>query len=381
MRLDPADRFEPADPQPWDSRGDSGGALALRAGILADLRRVLGSANAAVSLLPGTATGAWETALCNVLHPGDRVLIARNGPFSGRLAALLRLMGCVTEIVDAPWGHPVPVAALARRLGQDAGGAIRAVIGVHVETATGTASDIAAMRRALDEAGHDALLMVDAVASFGAAAPQMDACGIDLCVAGGSRGLLGRRGVAMVAAGPRAAAAMGGPKAGAVDLRGQAMPFPLPAPLLLDLRCGLDRLKEEGLASAAARHRRLAAAARAAAAAWELDPVTVEGSACADTVTAVTLPRHVDARTVIRIARERYRATLGALPSPFEGRAFRIDHADAADEAALLALLAVTELALAEAGLRIGFGTGIAAAQGVLAPARPAAPRFGVVAA
>lgn len=386
MRPEPTDRFDATPLTAWGGGdpADARAPQALRDGLFADLRGALGARDAHVSLLPGTATAAWEAALATLLRPGERVIVVRNGPFSGRLAALVRLLGLDAEIVDVPWGQGAPVAALARRLGRDIDGAIRAVILAHVETATGVASDIAAVRRAMDESFHDALLMVDLCASFGAGAPRMDGCAIDLCVAGGSGGLPGRPGLAMVAASPRARAMMDriapARPAGTPDLR-RALPYDLPAPLLLDLRRGLDRLLEEGCEAAARRLARLALAARRAGDALGLDLVAEPGAEPAEGVTALKVPRHVDAREVIRIARERYRTSLGAMPGPLDGRAFRIDHRATPDETALLALLAVTELALAEAGARIAFGAGIAAAQATLAPCRRTTARLGLVAA
>jgi alanine-glyoxylate transaminase/serine-glyoxylate transaminase/serine-pyruvate transaminase len=347
---------------------------------LAGLHALFGSHEAAVTVLPGTATAAWETALGNTLSPGERVLVVRNGPWGVKWAALCTLMGLEVEILDVPNGQPAPVHEIARRLGRDLTDAVRAVLVTHVETATGAVSDIAAVRRAIDESFHEALLMVDCTASLGAMPVGMDALAVDVAVAASRNGLAALPGVAVVALSAKAcaaAAAATGPRSVA-DLRATApgsvaVPHDLPEALTDALRSGLDMALTEGPDRAAARHRRLAEGVRRAVAAWGLDTVAEPG-ATADTVTAVQVPRHVDAREVIRIARERFRCTLGSGAGALSGRAFRLFHAGATDEGSVLAALAATEMALAEAGVRLTFGEGLGAAQAFWAEGR-AVPR------
>lgn len=355
---------------------------ALLDSVAADLALVLGAEAAAVTLLPGSATAAWETALGNTLSPGDRILLVRNGPFSARWAGLAEVLGLDVEIIDLPWGQGSAAEAIGRRLGADTADTIRAVLVTHAEAATGTATDIAAVRRAIDESFHDALLMVDLTATAGASPVHLDAWGIDLAVAGGRHALLLPPPVAMIAANPRARLAMRaatGPRSVA-DLRhGSVAPAGLPDGAAAALRAGLDALLAEGTGVAARRQARLGLAVRRAVAAWGLDTATLPGALPADTVTAVALPRHIDARAVIRVAAERWRTALGSGLGPLAGRVFRIHHGT--DAAAMLSALAVAELALAEAGHPVSFGCGVAAAQAVLGEARPLLPALSVVAA
>lgn len=352
-------------------------------GLHSQLADLLGAPGARVALLPGTATAAWEVALSNTLSPGDRVLVLRNGPFSDKLAALARLLGLEVSTVAVPWGQAVPAATVARHLARDTGGAIRAVLLAHVETGTGVSNDVAAIRAALDEAGHKALLGVDVVGSAGAMAVALDAWRADLAVATSRLGLTQAPGVGIVVMGPRAESALAG-AAGPrsfFDLRdplagdGTAL-----APRVLRRLAGaVADLDAQGRQAVVGGVRRLAEAVRAAVAAWGLETVAEGDARPADTVTAVALPRHVDGRAVARLARERHGCTLGAGLGALEGRALRLFHPVPGAEADVLRDLAVTELALVACGMRLALGAGVAAAQTVLSDGVPKTPHLRLV--
>lgn len=352
-------------------------------GVHSGIAALLGAPSARIALLPGTATAAWEVALSNTLSQGDRVLVVRNGPFADRLAALARLLGLEVESVAAPWGAPVSSAALTRRLGRDTGGAIRAVLLCHVETGTGAVNDVAAVRQALDEVGHGALLGVDVVASAGGMAVDLDLWRADLGVASSRLGLMQPPGTGIVALGQGARAAVG-------TARGPRSFFDLRDPLTGDgtalgpralrrLAEGVATLHRAGPGAVQARVRRTAEAVRAAVAAWGMSTVAAPGTALADTVTAVALPRHVDGRAVIQTARARFGCALGAGLGSLDGRAIRIFHGGAVDGAVVLQALAVAEMALLESGARLVLGAGVAAAQARLCDGPPAGPRLHLV--
>ena len=131
------------------------------------VRKVLKSDSAEVFIFPSTGTGGWETALTNTLSAGDTVLAARNGMFSHRWIDMCQRHGLQVQIVETPWGHGLPADRYAEILAADTAHRIKAVLATHNETATGVKSDIAAVRKALDAAGHPALMFVDGVSSIG----------------------------------------------------------------------------------------------------------------------------------------------------------------------------------------------------------------------
>src|SRR5689334_17181191 len=129
--------------------------------LFQDVKKIFKSADGQVFLFPSSGTGGWEAALTNTLSPGDKVLASRFGQFSHLWIDMCQRLGLEVEIVDVEWGEGVPVETFAEILAADAGHKIKAVLACHNETATGVTSDIAGVRRALNETRHPALLFVD----------------------------------------------------------------------------------------------------------------------------------------------------------------------------------------------------------------------------
>lgn len=341
--------------------------------ILADLARLFGTTAGRVAVFPATGTGGWEIALVNTLAPGDRVLLPCAGQFAALWGESAERLGFAVERVDGmTWGDAPSPAAIGERLAADRDHAIRAVLVVHNETATGVTADLPAIRAAIDAAGHPALLMVDGVSSIGSLAYAHDAWGIDVGLTGSQKGLMLPAGLALVACSPKALAAAGGAatRRGYFDLGAMLaanesgyFPYTPSIPMLAGLREALAMLFEEGLERVVARHARHGAGVRAAVAAWDLALCCRDAARVSDTVSTIMTPDGVDAREVIRYAFERRDLSLGAGLGPLAGRAFRIGHLGDNNDGTLLAALALTELALVDAGLPLELGVGVAAAQ------------------
>jgi alanine-glyoxylate transaminase/serine-glyoxylate transaminase/serine-pyruvate transaminase len=122
------------------------------------VRKVLKSQDAEVFVFPSTGTGGWEAALTNTLSAGDTVLAARNGMFSHRWIDMCQRHGLIVDVLETPWGEGLPADRYEEALKADISHKIKAVLATHNETATGVVSDIAAVRKAIDAAGHPALL-------------------------------------------------------------------------------------------------------------------------------------------------------------------------------------------------------------------------------
>jgi alanine-glyoxylate transaminase/serine-glyoxylate transaminase/serine-pyruvate transaminase len=362
-----------------DHRGPEFAALTKE--VLPLLRTVFGTTGGAAGgepiLYPASGTGAWEAALVNVLSPGDRVLAFTYGHFSAQFAQTARNLGFRVDEVPLPWGQPLPPDDLGRRLkADDPSSPYKAILAVQNETSTGVLSDVGAIRAAIDAAGHDALLIVDAVSSLGSTPFRLDEWRVDVALAGSQKGLMLPPGMALLCVGPRAreAAEKGGSPRHFFDWRpilrdNAAGFFPYtPATLLLfGLREALVMLvEEEGLENVYARHERLASGVRAAVRAWA-------GAGCgilcesethhSPTLTAVTMPSGIDSDTVIRHARERFGLSLGVGLGQIKGKVLRIGHLGALNELEVLGTLGGVELALRECGVRLELGSGVAAAQ------------------
>ena len=332
----------------------------LTRGILERLPEVFGTA-APVIVFPSSGTGAWEAALVNTLSPGDGVLMFETGHFAVMWSDVARRLGLQVEFLPGDWRTSVDAAVIESRLRQDEGRRIRAVAILHNETSTGVVSDIAAVRRALDRAGHPALLLVDAISSLGAMEYRHDEWGVDVTVAGSQKGLMLPPGLGFNAVSQRARAAMAEARLPrsywdwqpilSANERGF---FPYtPATSLL---FGLDEvltmlLEEEGLEAVCARHRRFAEATRRAVAGWGLDLVAQTPEEYSPTVTAVMLPAGCDADALRQIILERFDMSLGTGLGKLQGTAFRIGHLGDLSVLTVAGTLCGVEMGLALAGV------------------------------
>jgi alanine-glyoxylate transaminase/serine-glyoxylate transaminase/serine-pyruvate transaminase len=340
--------------------------------LFEDLKRVFRTREGRVLLFPASGTGGWEAAICNTLSPGDRVLAARFGQFSGLWVELCRRHGLEVDAIDCEWGTGIPVEQFAARLAADRGHRIKAVLACHNETATGVTSDIAGVRAALDASRHPALLMVDGVSSIASIDFRMDEWGVDVAVSGSQKGFMLPTGLAIVAVSPKALEAATSatlPRSFfdfAAMLRANEtgyFPYTPPLTLIRGLRASVDLLLEEGLDNVFRRHRRLADAVRAAVAAWNLRLCAKKPEFHSDTVSAIVVPEGADAAAIVRLAYERYDLSLGVGLAQLAGKAFRIGHLGDLNALMVLASVAGAEMAMQDAGIAIEPGSGVAAAQ------------------
>src|SRR4051812_45557252 len=318
---------------------------ALAAPIFEELRKVFQTSLGQPFVFPASGTGAWEAALSNTLSPGDKVLAARFGMFSHLWIDMAQRLGLQVEVLDAEWGEGAPVERYQEALAADKGHRIKAVLFTHNETATGVTSDVAAMRRALNDPRHPALLMVDGVSSIASLDFRMDEWGVDLAITGSQKGLMLPAGLGIVCASKRALAAMkdGNLTRCYFDFTDHMkanptgyFPYTPALSLLYGLREALEILQEEGLENVFARHHHLAGGARAAVEAWGLKLCAKEPKWHSDTVTAIMVPAGFNGADVIDVAYKRYNLALGAGLSQVAGKLFRIGHLGDLNELMLL---------------------------------------------
>jgi alanine-glyoxylate transaminase/serine-glyoxylate transaminase/serine-pyruvate transaminase len=353
-----------------DQRGPDFPAFTLA--LLRDLKRIFKTETGQIFIFPSSGTGGWEAAITNTLSPGDRVLAARLGQFSHLWIDLCRRHGLVVEAIEGEWGEGTPVERYAERLAADRAHTIKAVLVCHNETATGVTSDVAGVRKALDAAGHPALLCVDGVSSIGCIDFRMDDWGIDLAVAGSQKGFMMPTGLGIVAASPKALEAHKGARCPRCyfdfgDMmranRDGFFPYTPATTLLRGLRASVDLLLAEGLDQVFARHRRMAEGVRRAVAAWGLELCAREPRWYSDTVSAIRVPRGFDGNELVRHAYRRYNLSLGAGLAQLAGKIFRIGHLGSINEIMLLGAIAGSEMAMHDLGIPIELGSGVAAAQ------------------
>ncbi|HZD92338.1 MAG TPA: aminotransferase class V-fold PLP-dependent enzyme [Pseudolabrys sp.] len=339
--------------------------------LLTDVKKVFQSRNGHVFLFPGSGTSGWESAVANTLSPGDKVLTSVFGQFSLLWVDMCQRFGLDVDAIDVEWGKGVPLDDYRAKLAADKKHAIKAVLVTHNETATGVTSDVAGVRRILDELDHPALLFVDGVSSIASIDFRMDEWGVDVAVCGSQKGFMMPTGLTIVGVSEKAL------KAGATaklprcyfDYKDMAKnnalgytPYTPAATLLRGLRASVDLLMKEGLPNVFARHRRLAGAVRAAVEAWGLRPCAQGPEWYSDTVTAVMVPEGIDANDVIKTAYNRYDLSLGGGLNKVAGKVFRIGHLGWLNEIMVLQALGGVELAMHDVGIKFEPGAGVGAA-------------------
>ena len=346
----------------------------MLAPCLNGVRQVLRTERAQVFLFPSTGTGGWETAISNTLSPGDKVLAARHGMFSHRWIDMCQRHGLDVQVVEAPWGAGLPAERYAEILAADTGHRIKAVLATHNETATGVRSDIAAVRAALDAAGHPALFLVDGVSSIGSMDFRMDQWGVDVAVTGSQKGFMLPAGLAIVAFSDKAWRATETAKLPRTffDVRDMAtsyarngFPYTPPVGLMNGLKLSTEMLLAEGLDNVFARHRRIADGVRAAVGAWGLRLCAEGPHVFSDTVSAIRTPDGFDSTKIVTHAAGKYGMAFGVGLGEVAGKVFRIGHLGSLTDAMMLSGLAVAEMAMADLGLPVRLGSGVAAAQEV----------------
>jgi alanine-glyoxylate transaminase / serine-glyoxylate transaminase / serine-pyruvate transaminase len=361
----------------------AGPLIALTDTLLADLSTMFRTAGRCY-IYAANGHGAWDAALTNVLSRGDKVLVLESGTFAMRWGDAAAMLGAQVEVLPGDWRRAVRPEAVAARLKADRGGAIKAMLVTQVDTASGVVNDIEAIAQARDAAGHDALLIVDAVASLGCMPFEMDAWGVDVAMTGSQKGLMTPPGLSFVAAGARAREAhqkanLRSPYWDWTFREGEAHYQKYcgtpPEHLLFALRAALDMILAEGLDNVFRRHRLLAEATRRAVGAW------AEGQGIAfniaepqersDTVTTVITRNGESAQPLVDYAREKCGVTLGRGIGALDGKGFRIAHMGHVNAPMILGTLSVIEMALAALGIPHGKG-GVQAAVEFLAKSVPA---------
>jgi alanine-glyoxylate transaminase/serine-glyoxylate transaminase/serine-pyruvate transaminase len=338
--------------------------------LFAGLGEVLGNHTGRVFLFPGSGTGAWEAAITNTLNPGDRVLMARHGQFSHLWVEMAQRLGLDVICIDTDWGNGVPLDDYAHHLADDP--AIKAVFVTHNETSTGVTSDVAAVRRILDDTGSDALLYVDGVSSIASIDFQQDTWGVDLAVTGSQKGLMLPPGLGILGVSRKALAAAEHATMPRAYFHFADMiktndagyfPYTPPIPLLHGLAAALDLLHTEGLPQVYARHHHNAEGIRRGITALGLDLIATHPTLYSNTVTTIALPDHVDGNDLVKTAYHRYHTSFGGGLNKLAGKVFRIGHLGDLNHTSCLTALAAAEMALTDTGAKIEPGTGVAAAQ------------------
>jgi alanine-glyoxylate transaminase/serine-glyoxylate transaminase/serine-pyruvate transaminase len=304
--------------------------------------------------------------------------MSETGHFSNLWREVAQRMGLTVDYLPGNWRRGASPGEIERRLSEDKAHGIKAVMVVHNETSTGVTSCIAEIRKAIDQAKHPALFMVDTISSLGSMNYRHDEWGVDVTVAGSQKGLMLPPGLSFNAISEKALAANATAKLPRYYWDWQEMlkpnrqgffPYTPATNLLWGLREALLMLNEEGLANVFRRHQRHAEATRAAVEAWGVEIVCEDAQEYSSSLTAVFMPEGHNADRLRQVILENFDMSLGAGLSQLAGKVFRIGHLGHFNDLMLAGTLSGVEMGLRLAGVPHKPG-GVAAALASLLESR-----------
>jgi serine---pyruvate transaminase len=345
--------------------------IEVYARCLERLKMVFQTQNA-VLCFAASGTGGMESAVANLVRPGEPVLVASCGKFGERWKELCEAFGAEVVHHDAGWGNRVEPADLERVLGENPDA--RVVFTTYSETSTGVLNDI----QALAQVAHasDALIAVDAVSAVGAVPLLQDEWEIDVVAAGSQKALMCPPGLGFASPNERAlarAAEPGGAPRYYLDWAKTAAgqrkdpadsPFTPAVSLFMALDVALDMIEKEGLDHVFDRHRLLGRASREAIKALDLELFGPEDEN-ANVVTAMKIPDGIDGAKVPKTMRDKYGITIAGGQNQLKGKIARIAHCGYYGAFDTVTTVAALEMTLKELGADVELGAGVSGAQRV----------------
>lgn len=308
-----------------------------------------------VIIYPASGTGAWEAALVNSLSHGDKVLMVETGHFASLWQKLALKLGLKPQVIETDWRRGADPDVIEKALRADSNHSIKALCVVHNETSTGCTSRIDDVRKAMDAAGHPALLLVDTISGLASANFCFDEWGVDVAVSGSQKGLMLPPGLSFNAVSAKAIQASTQANLPNAYWQWSEMieankrgyfPYTPSTNLLFGLAEAIDMLNEEGLDNVFARHIRHATATRKAVEAWGFEVQCQVDAEHSPVLTAVRVPDGTDADQLRSVILEQCNTSLGNGLSKVQGKVFRIGHLGDINDVTLLGTLSGIEMGL-----------------------------------
>jgi aspartate aminotransferase-like enzyme len=322
-----------------------------------------------VIMFASSGTGAMEGAVSNLLSPGERVLIGTAGKFGERWVQLAKAYGIEAVVVEAPYGHPVPIAEMKKHL--ETGGPFRAVFIQATESSTGVRNDVETLGKIV-AALPECCFVVDAITGLGTTDLRPDEWGIDIMIGGSQKATMIPPGLAFASISEKASLVMEKSKLPRYYFdytkerkslsKGESSYTPATS-LVVCLHGALNYIKELGRENLIANAALLAEATREAAVAVGLTNFAVNSPANA--MTAINAPAGIESTKIVKEMRAQFGVILTDGQGSMKGHMFRIAHLGYYDFLDLLAVLGALEIVLQKAGHKVELGSGVRAAQNV----------------
>jgi aspartate aminotransferase-like enzyme len=350
---------------------------AILAEITAGAKRVFKTRHDLL-LLTCSGTGGLESAVANLVSPGDEVVVALSGNFGERFAALASAYGADVTRLEFEWGQPVDPDDLARVLERHPKAGV--VLLTHNETSTGLTNPLRELARVARAA--DRLVVVDGVSSISSIDIETDTWGIDVAVSGSQKGWMAPPGLALVSVSERAWAQQAKARsprfyfdwkeAKAWAEKGMT-PFTPAIAIAFAMQEGLHMLEEEGLDNVYGRHARLARATQVGLEAIGFHLYAREGYR-SNTVTSAVPPPGLDVAALRKLLDTKHGVVIAGGQGKMTGKMVRVGHLGAVAEGDVVQVIWAIEQALEELDVAPADGRGVAAVtnslQGVPAATR-----------
>ena len=318
-----------------------------------------------ILIFPSSGSGALESAIVNLLSPGDTILAVSQGLFSERMASIGEKFGVNVIRINKEWGEAVGIDEIRNLLNQDAERKIKAVCLPQNETTSAITNDIEGVAKMMKESQHPALLVVDAISSLACLPLETDDWAIDVVVTASQKGLMLPPGLGIVSLNERAwqqAAQSTMPKwywdyKGVQEkMKGGQFPYTPATTLLFGLKEALDILEEEGIEKVWERHALMGKAVRNAVHAMGLT-LFAEEAYGSDTVTSISMPEGIAYKELASLLNKDYGVVIGGGLQQLQGKIFRIGHLGAVDQLDVYAVMGAVEMALYRLGYNVELGT------------------------
>ena len=322
-----------------------------------------------VLIFTSSGTGTMEGAVANLLSPGERMLVGTAGKFGERWLDLAKVYGIEAVKVEAPYGRPLDIGEMKKRLAND--GPFRAVFVQATETSTGACHDVKALGEVV-RAYPETCLVVDAITGLGTTDLRPDEWGLDIVIGGSQKALMIAPGLAFASVSEKAWKIIEKSKLPRYYFdyakerknlaKGEASYTPATT-LMVSLHAALEYIRKVGRENLIANAALLAEATRAAAQAVGLK--LFAPCSPSNAVTAVCAPEGMDSGSIVKEMRARFGAVVANGQGSMKGKIFRLAHLGYYDMADLFAVLAALEIVLLKVGHKVELGSGVRAAQEV----------------
>jgi alanine-glyoxylate transaminase/serine-glyoxylate transaminase/serine-pyruvate transaminase len=234
---------------------------------MARLRYLFQTENEFAITLPGSGMAAMEAAVCNVVEPGDEVIVGIHGFFGQRMAHIVERHGGTAIRVEVDFGQVVSPDQIRAALDAHPGAKMVGV--VHGETSAGIGQPLQEIGKLVRE--REKIFLVDTVCSLGGADIPVDRYLIDICYSGGQKCIGGPAGISCITVNDRAwkviESRKNPPDTWYLDLglikkywfSDRVYHHTAPGPMVFALKEALTLIQEEGLPARVARHDKVGA--------------------------------------------------------------------------------------------------------------------------